>query len=280
MSDQKVINAVGSDWYSKKRAMVRDAFRIGTPKQHLSKTIDSPTGKYSLETTPFEISKNGWDYCEGRFYNNLNDEYIESIYRNYGSFPYCWLEGHPEGDFAICGEDYQGLTLIDLMNGRTTSFISEDAHKGNGFCAASFDVSPEMDRIAIEGCYWGGPYELMVLEIPQKAPIQFPWKSIYQDYIDFRDETDRLEGQCTTIGWDDNDTIIIESELKFADPMGEESCDEKDFRLRDNGMDFDDAFHETYNFHYVRTRTYALNIGSGKRKVVEENWTEERWENA
>lgn len=276
MTDKNV-NAVGSDWYTKKRAMIRDAFRIGTPKQHLSKTIDSPTGKYSIETTPFKISKNGWDYCEGRFYNNLDDEYITSVYRNYGSFPYCWLEGHPEGDFVICGEDYQGMTLVDLMSGRSTAFITEDAHKGGGFCASSFDVSPEMDRIAVEGCYWGDMYQLMILEIPQKAPLQFPWKVSYLDYIIIPDERNNIPENSTVIGWDDNDTIIVEVTQQFADPMGDETCDEKEFRLRDGGMDFDDAFHETYNFHHNRTRAYTIDIGSGNKKIVDENWSEERW---
>lgn len=272
----KIVDASKSEWYQKKRAMVRDAFRIGKPKHYLSKTIESPSGKYSIEKTPFEITKNGWDYCEARFYNNLDDEYILSVYRNYGTFPYCWLEGHPMGDFVICGEDYQGLTLVDLIGGRTTSFISDSAQQGNGFCAASFDVSPEMNRLAIEGCYWGGPYELMVLEIPLKAPMQFPWKPIYNDYIDFRNEEGNFE-TCTVIGWEDNNTILIEAELEFADPNGEETCDDKEFRLRDTGMDFDEVFHEVYNFHYKRTRTYALDIGSGKRKVIDEIWNEERW---
>jgi hypothetical protein len=270
-------NDAASDWYTKKRAMIVDAFSIGTAKHHLSKTIESPTGKYSLEITPFEISKNSWDYCEARIYNNLESEYMMSVYRNYGNFPYCWLEGHKAGDFLICAEDRQSLTMIDLLTGENHTFVTQDAKKGLGFCPASFDISPEMDKICIEGCQWADAYKVIVLRIPKKPPIKFPWKELYNDYSVFRDENGDLECDSVTIGWEDNDTLLQESSILFHDGNGDSTCESMEFKLRDEGMDFDDAFHEAYNFHYKRTRTYALDIGSGERKVIEENWADQRW---
>lgn len=265
-------NITHPEWYQKKRACIRDAFKIGKPKMHLSKTIDSPSGKYSLETTPYEIKKGGWDYCEGKIYNNIDDEYLISVYRNYGHFPYTWLEGHPKGDFLICGEDYQGITIVDLIKGRNYSWINDSAEKGNGFCSSSFYISPEMNKIAICGCFWGGPYEILFMEFPKNDPTDLPWKEI--NYVDtcVIDSDNNLEEDFDIIGWDTNDYLVFSTKTDFYDKDNRITVDDKVSELYSNGKTIEEACKLYDEKYHQRTNIYYLDVKTGERRLGDTEW--------
>ena len=119
----------------------------------------SPSGQYKLVITSFETRGDGWDYTQGLVYRRGSDEPIANVCRNYSAFPFLWVEGHAKGDFLVCGEDYQGQTVIDLTTGRRRDHLPEEANEGHGFCWASYTYDAEHEVLFVDGCYWACPYE-------------------------------------------------------------------------------------------------------------------------
>lgn len=117
----------------------------------------SPSGKYKLVITDHMTSPGCWDYTRGKVYRIDSDQPIATIGRNYSSFLFAWVESHAQGDFLVGGESYMGQTIVDLRTGEKLN------HKGQ-FCWASIYPSPKGTLLAVEGCYWGGPYEVVIFD--------------------------------------------------------------------------------------------------------------------
>jgi len=120
----------------------------------------SPSGKYKLVLTSFSTGPGTWSYTQGTVYHLGSDEPVAVVQRNYHSFPFLFVEGHPNGhDYLVCGEDYQGQTVIELDTGKRRDLLPEDASKGWGFCWVGYEWVPSMQALLVEGCYWACPYE-------------------------------------------------------------------------------------------------------------------------
>lgn len=118
----------------------------------------SPSNKYKLIITNKETKPGCWNYSTGEV--SLNDNIIAVVNRNYGSFPFLFVENHPNGhDYLICGEDYQGQTVIELDTGKRINFLPPEAEKGFGFCWGSYEFNKENNILAVDGCIWACPYE-------------------------------------------------------------------------------------------------------------------------
>jgi len=124
-------------------------------KEHLS-----PSGEYKLVVTPYETSPGCWGYTQGLVYQRKEDVPIAEIQRNYSRFPFAWVEEHAKGDFLLCGETYQGQTVINLKTGARRDHLPDSASRGSGFCWACIHPSPTGKLVAVEGCFWGAPYEI------------------------------------------------------------------------------------------------------------------------
>jgi len=132
---------------------------------------DSPSGKYTLVITHHSTGPHSWNCTKGVVSNQFGE--VAIIERNYGIFPFSWVEGHPNGhDYLVCGADYQGQTIIELDTHKRKDFLSPGTERGWGFCWASHVPSPDKTVLAVEGCVWGGPYELVFFEFSK--PLSFP----------------------------------------------------------------------------------------------------------
>jgi hypothetical protein len=134
-------------------------------KRNLKNTVEheSPSGKYRLVIGSYTTKKGCWNYSMGTVYEG--DRLIKKIKRNYSAFPFAWVEGHPNGhDYLICGEDYQGQTFVELDTGKKRNHVPDAAKKGAGFCWATQRPSPDGTMIAVEGCYWAAPYEVVIYD--------------------------------------------------------------------------------------------------------------------
>ena len=136
----------------KKRWMCRDATRVGEER-----VTKSPSGKYELRVTSHKTGANTWEYSKGRVYRD--GALIAEICRNYHAFPHLFVEGHPKGDFLICGEDYQGQTVVDLVTGQRRKLMSDGSDNGWGFCWAAYRYDPATNIVIVDGCHWAAPYE-------------------------------------------------------------------------------------------------------------------------
>jgi hypothetical protein len=124
------------------------------------KIVLSENGAYRLQIDQFSCGGNFWSYSQGQVYRTADDELLATVQRNYPAFPRCFVTGHPSGhDFLVCGEDYQGQTVIDLSTKERRDHLPTQGEPGHGFCWAAIRYLPEWNVLAVEGCYWGGSYE-------------------------------------------------------------------------------------------------------------------------
>lgn len=142
--------------------------------------VVSPSGKYRLEVKQYATRPGAWEVTNGIVYRTEDNHVIADVARNYYSFPYAWAEEHPTGhDYLICGFDYQGQTLIELDTGVRIDHLPESAKKGAGFCWAKYAVSPSGKYIAVAGCMWGFPYEVIVYDFSNPMQVQQGFPEIW-----------------------------------------------------------------------------------------------------
>lgn len=124
-------------------------------KEHLS-----PSGKYKLVVTPYSTKPGAWNYTQGLVYEVGSDEPIAEIQRNYSSFPFLFVENHPNGhSYLVGGSDYQGQTVLELDTGEKRGLLPEEAKQGHGFCWSSYAYNEATKLLVVHGCYWACPYE-------------------------------------------------------------------------------------------------------------------------
>ncbi len=129
------------------------------------KVVTSPSGRYTLTIGLHPQSTEGkayWGYTKGTVTGgDLSSPVV--ICRNYPGFPNLFVEDHPDGnDYLVCGCDYQSQTVVNLKTGETVDYTSPPS-----FCWAAYTASPSKRTLAVDGCYWGGPYEVIMVDFSQ-----------------------------------------------------------------------------------------------------------------
>jgi hypothetical protein len=120
----------------------------------------SDSGQYKIVITPFSTEKGCWNYTQGLVFKLGSDKAIADVRRNYSCFPYAFIEDHPNGHpYLICGEDYQGQTVIELDTGKRRDHLPEEAEQGWGFCWADYKFDAASQILIVDGCFWACPYE-------------------------------------------------------------------------------------------------------------------------
>ena len=163
--------------------------KLDSRKEHLS-----PSGKYKLVVTPFATSPGSWSYSQGLVYVIGFDSPIAEVQRNYGAFPFLWVEGHQNGhDYLVCGADYQGQTVIELQTRKRRDFLPDDAKKGFGFCWSEYRYDEASSLLLVCGCIWAAPYEYRFydfqdpmsgwpeLEAPECIDADQQWPVVQED---------------------------------------------------------------------------------------------------
>lgn len=150
----------------------------------------NPSGRYRLVISVHH-TKPGWcNNSKGLVYEG--DRLIATVCRNYDAFPFLFVEAHPNGhDYLVCGEDYQGQTVVELDTGKRVDY-------GGHFCWASYTASPSKRTLAVWGCFWAAPYEvrfvdfddpmtaLPVLKEDSDAEGEVVWREGEPDTADLR----------------------------------------------------------------------------------------------
>lgn len=167
--------AAQPNWYQEKRRDVALAFaqmQGESPEVHVS-----PSGRYRLETATYTAGQQTGAFSLGCVYSTADGGMIAEVLRNFIRFPFSWCEGHPSGhDYLICGEDYQGQTVIELDTGNRVDFVPDAAERGFGFCWAAHFPSPDGKRLFVDGCYWAAPYELVLYDFT--SPLELPYREL------------------------------------------------------------------------------------------------------
>ena len=129
-----------------------------------------------------------------------DDRVLADIKRNYGHFFHSWIQHSNGNEYLICGEDYQGQTVVNLTTGENKVFFPEAGYDGGGFCWAAVWQSPDSTLLAVEGCYWACPYEVVFFDFSK--PDFLPYKELLRV-----DDLDICEG------WLDENTFRMTKEI-------------------------------------------------------------------
>lgn len=107
---------------------------------------------------------------------------------------YCWII-KDEIEYLFLPEAIGGQSVYDSQNKRLHSFYSNQ----EPFIWMGLYPSPDMNKLAVDGCYWACPNELRIYDISEITKL--PYKLIYQ-------ESNFGDG-CVVEQWKDNTHLTI-----------------------------------------------------------------------
>jgi len=203
------MNNISEEWYYTKRKDIEKKIENGKILSSKRKQFVSPKGKYVLTITPvaFKEDKRFWAFTIGKIYKkdkNMTGKLITTIHRNSEKFPFIFVEDQDGHDYFVCGEDYQGQTIVQLDTGEQIDFIGEKAKRNMEFCQQKFHLSPNKKIIAIEGHARNKPNDVTEFrsirfynfDAPMKLPLEETGNRISFHYN---------EG----IGWEDDNHFVV-----------------------------------------------------------------------
>ena len=134
--------------------------------------ISSPSGRYRLQVCRYGTKPGCWDYSRGEVFRVEDGQRVADVKRNYSSFWHLFVEDHKltGHDYLVCGEDYQGHTVVDLTTGEVMSHIPDEAFRGHGWCPTSAALMGDGLTLEVHGCYWAGPYETRLWDFSNPLP--------------------------------------------------------------------------------------------------------------
>lgn len=193
--------------YAEKRSNIEEVFSRYTIIHGSEVEAISPSGLYKLQVIKYGPGKEpAWHYSRGIVTRQTDGAILADVKRNIGHFWHTWVE-HPNGnEYLLCGEDYQGYSIINLSQGTFQSYFPEDGYKGHGFCWIAVYPSPDKTILAVDGCYWASTYELVFYDF--QAPDSLPYRELGR--VDIND----------SVGWLDNETFEIQRELTLRKSDG------------------------------------------------------------
>lgn len=197
----------------------------------------SPSGNFQFEFYRYSTGPKTWEYSRAIVTRISDSEVIADIKRNYGAFWHVWSE-HPNGnEYLLCGEDYQGYSVINLTTGDYHVYFPEAGYKGAGFCWAFVYPSPDGLVLAVDGCYWACPYDLVFYDF--REPDKLPYL-----------EMARFDNLNDSDGWLDNDTFVLSREVEFrkSDGVAYEKLSEKEQDILDKDSSLASYRKETTHF--------------------------------
>ena len=194
------MNGEQSDWREEKRQVIEKFFilenlKAGSHMEHLS-----PSGEYLLAVDIYSTGPKTWEYSRGIVTRQSDGKMIADVKRNIGHFWHAWVRHSAGNEYLLCGEDYQGYTVIDLTNFSVKNHLPDSAKNGGGFCWAAVYPSKDRKILAVEGCIWGGPYDLFFYDFSE--PFNFPLP-----------ELGCVEEIGEIIGWESDSIFAVEHEF-------------------------------------------------------------------
>jgi hypothetical protein len=135
----------------------------------------------------------------------------------------------------LCGEDYQGYSIINLSNSKIYTYFPEDGYNGTGFCWAAVYPSKDSLTLAVDGCYWACPYDLVLYDFnnPDIVPLK---------------ELNRISDITDTSGWENDQTFIVTKEvvIRKSDGVLYELLNQSEQDILDKDDDLIDYRYDKY----------------------------------
>ena len=210
--------------YEEKRAEVERIFEKSTVIDDLKEEHLSPSGKYKLTIQVYQTGERSWNYSRGIVREVNNNQIVADVKRNFSNFWHVWCLHANGNEYLLCGEDYQGQTVINLSKRTTTNYFPESGLAGWGFCWVDAHPSLDSSLLAVEGCYWGVPYEVVIFDFTN--PDKLPLKELHRDHE-----------PCKILGWsaDNKFTYLTEIEIRQSDGASYDSLSAEEQDALDSG---------------------------------------------
>jgi hypothetical protein len=202
--------------YRERRRTIESFFSAENRAPDSAQVSDSPSGTFRLETCRYTTGPKTWNYSRGIVKRVADGTIIADVKRNFGHFWHTWVEHADGNEYLLCGEDYQGYSVVNLTAGTCNTFFPEEGYKGWGFCWTAAYPSPDTLVLAVDGCYWACPYDVVLYDF--RNPEDLPLREISR----VSNVVDRCEG------WTDNETFALkrEVEVRKSDGAPYETLDE------------------------------------------------------
>jgi hypothetical protein len=215
-----------------------DFYKDENEQEKYRRESTSPSGTYKLVIRMYGTREGCWNYTRGTVYKD--DQEIADVQRNYSQFPFSWIEGHKNGhDYLVCGEDYQGQTVVELDTGKRVDYLPPEAEKGHGFCWAGHEPSPDGTLLGVAGCYWACPYEARVYDFTD--PMSPPYEVLFRE--DLGEEEDDDDVFCR---WKDDATCELSCEWGEVKETGRPEFDLDDEEKAALKKRFDESDEPSY----------------------------------
>ncbi|MBK8147983.1 MAG: hypothetical protein IPK58_07140 [Acidobacteria bacterium] len=136
----------------------------------------SPCGKYRLRKSEYRQIKPDchWDVARYQIFETASDhlifEFIADDTLSDDSHVWIAINGV---DYLVCAEDrFGGHSIFDLTNRKFASFSNGE----DGFIACRYYPSPGLTKLALYGCFWACPFEVIVVSFG--SPMSLPWPEL------------------------------------------------------------------------------------------------------
>lgn len=213
--------------YREHRAHIEEGFSPEYLEQTERETEVSPSGKYRLTVDGYSRGPNSWGYSRGTVVNLDSGKVIADIKRNLAMFWHTWIQHANGQEYLLCGEDYQGQSVVNLGQKSTNHYFPDSGYAGGGFCWAAAWPNQDSTILAVEGCFWACPYEVVFYDLSQ--PDTLPYRELLRI-----DEPDSIEGW--TEGGDFRMTQSVYTRKSDGVPYAELSDDEQDSIDQDGSL--------------------------------------------
>ena len=211
--------------YLEKRKAVEAFFIPENQIENSCESLDSPCGRYRLVTNRYATGPKSWAYSRGVVTRLSDGKQLVDVKRNIGHFWHLFTI-HPNGStYFLCGEDYQGYSVYNLSSGTESAHFPTAGHDGFGFCWTVVHPSPDGLMLAVDGCYWAAPYEIVFYDF--RKPDELPFA-----------EFARIDNLEKVVGWKGNSTFVLTREVHYRISDGQPYEDLSD--AEQDAIDSDD----------------------------------------
>ncbi len=223
--------------YRKRREEIANLFTESNCLTDETETILSPSGQYELTVEYYKTREGAWNYSMGIVRQVSDGSLIADVKRNYSHFWHCWHIHENLCEYLLCGEDYQGYTVVNATKRQVQTHFPDEGYRGVGFCWTAAYPSPDSTILAIDGCYWACPYEIVFFDFAN--PDELPYREIAR--IGMLDEVG---------GWKDNETFVltIEQEIRKSDAKLYDELSREEQEELDSNSDLVDCVVQTVEY--------------------------------
>lgn len=166
----------------------------------------SPDKKYYFTSNYYQQTDNhrNWIVSKIQIFQTDNKEKIFEFIRNDDSSFHCWLN-IANKSYLLLSEDLEGKSIFDITNRKFFSYSFEY----DKFIWCEYYPSPDGKRLAIIGCYWACPYEILVFDTSE--PTKYPYRELYRQ-VTFQEKIEWIDNRILKVTDNNNNskTVTIE----------------------------------------------------------------------